>query len=161
MTVSHVFGEITWLLSQSPRHSDVAVGDLGWRVMPAIPLRQFHIFREGVRPVGVALWGFVSESVEARLAAGPLTRAHPLNEGDWASGGRLWLVELVAPFATAENRHIEVMFGDLLTGPFQGREFRVRSVDPATGTSQIKVVAADAGARLVADIAEQLRSPRQ
>jgi hypothetical protein len=43
-TVAQVLGEITWLMTQSPRHKAVPLGDLEWLVMPALLLRQFRIF---------------------------------------------------------------------------------------------------------------------
>ena len=43
-TVSQVLGEITWLMTQSPRHKAIPLGDLEWLLMPAILLRQFRIF---------------------------------------------------------------------------------------------------------------------
>ena len=43
-TVAQVLGEITWLMTQSPRHKAVPLGDLEWLLMPAILLRQFRIF---------------------------------------------------------------------------------------------------------------------
>jgi RTX toxin acyltransferase family len=43
-TVSQVLGEITWLMTQSPRHRSIPLGDLEWLLMPAILLKQFRIF---------------------------------------------------------------------------------------------------------------------
>lgn len=43
-TVSHMLGELTWLLSQSASHKHFAIGDLEWLVMPAILLEQFRVF---------------------------------------------------------------------------------------------------------------------
>src|SRR4051812_12670927 len=43
-TVAQVLGEITWLMTQSPRHKATPLGDLEWLLMPAILLRQFRIF---------------------------------------------------------------------------------------------------------------------
>src|SRR4051812_11769171 len=54
--VAQVLGGIAWLMRQSPRHKALTLGDLEWLVMPAILLRQFRIFYQGDRPVGVALW---------------------------------------------------------------------------------------------------------
>jgi len=54
--VAQVLGEITWLMTQSPRHKTVPLGDLEWLVMPALLLRQFRIFYKGEQPVGLALW---------------------------------------------------------------------------------------------------------
>ena len=56
-TVSQVLGEITWLMTQSPRHKSIPLGDLEWLLMPAILLRQFRIFYKGEQPVGVAALG--------------------------------------------------------------------------------------------------------
>ena len=33
-TVSQVLGEITWLMTQSPRHKAIPLGDLEWLLMP-------------------------------------------------------------------------------------------------------------------------------
>jgi cytolysin-activating lysine-acyltransferase len=41
-TVAQVLGEITWLMTQSPRHKAIPLGDLEWLLMPAILLRQFE-----------------------------------------------------------------------------------------------------------------------
>jgi hypothetical protein len=54
-TVAQVLGEIAWLMTQSPRHKAVPLGDLEWLVMPTLLLRQFRIFYKGEQPVGVAL----------------------------------------------------------------------------------------------------------
>ena len=53
-TVSHLLGEMTWLLSQSPLHRALQIGDLEWLVMPALINRQFYIFRDGPKPIGLA-----------------------------------------------------------------------------------------------------------
>lgn len=69
-TVSQVLGEITWLMTQSPRHKAIPLGDLEWLVMPAILLQQFRIFYKGDQPVGVALWALADEIVAQRIDAG-------------------------------------------------------------------------------------------
>jgi cytolysin-activating lysine-acyltransferase len=160
VTVSHVFGELAWLVAQSARHEDFRASDLVWLLMPPIIKRQFHLFRDGARPVGAALWAFPGEAAEARLASAPLAPANPLAEGDWSSGGPLWLVELIAPFASAENRQIEVMLADLMTGPFKGKEFRMLRIDPATRAGSAAAISADAGRQLVTEIAGALQEAR-
>src|SRR3979490_123569 len=80
-TVAQVLGEITWLMTQSPRHKAIPLGDLEWLVMPALLLRQFRIFYQGEQPVGVALWALVDDLVAKRIDAGARR-----------------IVELVAPF---------------------------------------------------------------
>jgi cytolysin-activating lysine-acyltransferase len=100
-TVAQVLGEITWLMTQSPRHKAMALGDLEWLVMPAILLRQFRIFYKGEQPVGVALWALADDLVAKRIDAGD----RRLTAVEWKSGTALRIVEIVAPFgAEAEMR---------------------------------------------------------
>ena len=67
---------------------------------------------------------------------------------EWRSGERIWLVDLIAPFATAENRQREIMIADLISGPLRGREFRFHQTDPQTGKRSVQTVGADAGEKL-------------
>jgi cytolysin-activating lysine-acyltransferase len=93
-TVAQVLGEITWLMTQSPRHKAIALGDLEWLVMPAILLRQFRIFYKGEQPVGVALWALVDDLAAKRIDAGD----RRLTAVEWKSGAIMRIIELVAPF---------------------------------------------------------------
>jgi cytolysin-activating lysine-acyltransferase len=93
-TVSQVLGEITWLMTQSPRHKAIALGDLEWLLMPAILLRQFRIFYQGEQPVGVALWAVADETVAKRIDAGDKR----LTAVEWKSGNNLRVIDIVAPF---------------------------------------------------------------
>lgn len=122
-TVSHLLGEMTWLLTQSPLHRALAIGDLEWLVMPALIAEQFYIFRDGERPVGLALWARTTQEGEAKLGWGMVEPANRLSLEEWTSGDRIWLVDLVAPFANEENRHREVMMADLIAGPLAGQAF--------------------------------------
>lgn len=93
-TVSQVLGEITWLMTQSPRHKAIALGDLEWLVMPAILPQQFRIFYKGEQPVGVALWAMTDEIVAKRIDAGDLR----LTPAEWKSGASKKIIDVVAPF---------------------------------------------------------------
>ena len=93
-TVAQVMGEITWLMTQSPRHKAMALGDLEWLVMPALLLRQFRIFYKGEQPVGVALWALVDNLVAQRIDAGD----RRLTAVEWKSGTAMRIVDIVAPF---------------------------------------------------------------
>jgi cytolysin-activating lysine-acyltransferase len=93
-TVAQVLGEITWLMTQSPRHKAIPLGDLEWLVMPALLLRQFRIFYQGEQPVGVALWALVDDLVAKRIDAGDSR----LSAVEWKSGTAMRIVEMVAPF---------------------------------------------------------------
>ena len=140
-TVSHMLGEVTWLLSQSPTHKHFAIGDLEWLVMPAILLEQFRVFHGPKQPLGFALWASFSEEAEKRfkeqVAAGRGARLRP---DDWRSGDRLWLIELVAPFATPENKLNEAMLADLIDNVFKGRKFKLHLIDPSTGEREEKEI---------------------
>lgn len=93
-TVSQVLGEITWLMTQSPRHKAIPLGDLEWLVMPAILLQQFRIFYKGEQPVGVAFWALADEIVAKRIDAGDVR----LTPAEWKSGASRKIVDVVAPF---------------------------------------------------------------
>jgi cytolysin-activating lysine-acyltransferase len=93
-TVSQVLGEITWLMTQSPRHKAIPLGDLEWSLMPAILLRQFRIFYQGQQPVGVALWALADDLVAKRIDAGD----NRLSAVDWKSGSNMRIIDIIAPF---------------------------------------------------------------
>jgi cytolysin-activating lysine-acyltransferase len=93
-TVSQVLGEITWLMTQSPRHKALLLGDLEWLVMPAILLKQFRMFYKGAQPVGVALWALTDGTVAKRIDAGD----NRLTAVEWKSGTHMRIVDIVAPF---------------------------------------------------------------
>jgi cytolysin-activating lysine-acyltransferase len=93
-TVSQVLGEITWLMTQSPRHKAITLGDLEWLVMPAILLKQFRLFYKGTQPVGVALWALADATVAKRIDAGD----NRLTAVEWKSGSHMRIVDIVAPF---------------------------------------------------------------
>jgi cytolysin-activating lysine-acyltransferase len=101
-TVAQVMGEITWLMTQSPRHKAIPLGDLEWLVMPALLLRQFRIFYKGEQPVGVVLWALVDRLVAQRIDAGD----RRLTAVEWKSGTTMRIVDIVAPFGgEAEMRN--------------------------------------------------------
>lgn len=148
VTLSHLLGEITWLLSQSPMHRALRIGDLEWLVMPALIHRQFYIVRDGDQPVGLALGAYCDAEAEAKLDAGMIEPENRLTLEQWKSGETLWLVDLIAPFADPANRHREVMIADLISGPLAGRPFKFHVTDPATGDRTVRTVEADAGEKL-------------
>ncbi len=151
-TVAEALGQVVWLLSQSPLHKELKIKDLEWSFMPAILHEQFRIFsfgplpgaeqidvaslpkgaitREGLEkmPLGVAVWAKVSEAAEKKLE-----RGEHLTLEEWKSGDRVWLVELITPFANKENKLAEVMLMDLIKGPFAKAPFNLHRTDPATG----------------------------
>ncbi len=148
VTISHLLGEMTWLLSQSPLHRHFAIGDLEWLVMPPLIHQQFYIFRDGDRPVGLALWAKCRPEAEAKLDKGMIEPENRLTLEEWNNGPQIWLVDLVAPFADQQNKHREIMLADLISGPLAGQAFKFHQTDPGTGERRVQTVAADAGDKL-------------
>lgn len=120
-TVAQMLGEITWLMTQSPIHKQLFIGDLEWFAMPAVLLEQFRIFYGPNSPAAVALWAMVSEETEARLKDG----AHKLRADEWKGGDRPWLIELVAPFGGQEE-----ILADLSKTVFGGKPFSFHTATP-------------------------------
>src|ERR1044072_4191025 len=147
-TVSHLLGEMTWLLTQSPLHRALAIGDLEWLVMPVLIHRQFYLFRDGDQPVGLAMWAKCGPEARAKLEGGMIQPENRLTLEEWTNGDEIWLVDLIAPFANAENKQREIMFADLISGPLKGQAFKFHQTDPATGKRVVQSVAADAGDQL-------------
>lgn len=133
-TVSHVLGEIVWLMSQSPVHKQLFISDLEWFCMPAIILEQFRIFNGPNSPAAVAMWASVSEETEQRLLAG----GNKLRPDEWNNGDRKWLIELVAPFGAVD----EIMV-DLRASVFAGTGFKFHQTTPG-GLREVTTVAAAA-----------------
>lgn len=155
-TVSHLLGEMTWLLSQSPLHRGLRIADLEWLVMPVLVNRQFYLFRDGERPVGLALWARCNAAAAAKLERGLVEPGNQLTLEDWTSGDEVWLVDLVAPFATNQNRQRELMFADLVSGPLRDQAFRFHRTDPNTGKRAVETVDADTGSRLQAALGDAI-----
>ena len=119
-TVAQMLGEIVWLMTQSPVHKQLFIGDLEWFCMPAILLEQFRIFYGPQSPAAVALWASVSDDTQARLMAG----GYKLRPDEWKNGDNLWLIELVAPFGAQDE-----IITDLKTNIFPDRPFRFHNIN--------------------------------
>ena len=129
-TVAEVFGEVVWLMSQSPLHKQVFVSDLEWRAMPPILMRQFRLFYGGDKPVGVIFYASLSEEVEKRLEASPDPK---LTAQEWQSGDRLWVVEVIAPFGGAMK-----LLEELSQTALKGKPFKAH-VTGTDGKREVKV----------------------
>jgi cytolysin-activating lysine-acyltransferase len=141
-TVGRMLGDIVWVMSQSPGHKHFALADLEWMVMPALILGQYRIFRDGQKPVGVALWAYLDEEAEKKVEAG-VGRLRP---DEWKAGskldpekgiaggegGKLWLIDLVCPFATPDNKLVEKCMADLIGSVFKGKAFKFHQTDLKT-----------------------------
>jgi cytolysin-activating lysine-acyltransferase len=154
-----MLGEMTWLLQQSPLHRHFSIADLEWMIMPPLMLEQYRIFRgnpnppkegedaaPGTTPMGLALWAMLSEEAEQKLNAMVMGGQGPvrLRPDEWRSGDRLWLIDLIAPFATAENKLAQVMLADLLQNGLKhvlpkadGNVLKLHKADPKTGKREV------------------------
>jgi cytolysin-activating lysine-acyltransferase len=160
-TVSHMLGEMAWLLTQSPLHRALSIGDLEWLVMPALIHEQFYTFRDGDRPVGLALWAKCGPVAAKKLDGGMIEPENRLTLEEWVNGDTIWLVDLIAPFADSENKHREVMMADLISGPLRGKAFNFHQTDPNTGKRTVQHVGADAGEKLKSVIEAALAGQKQ
>jgi cytolysin-activating lysine-acyltransferase len=152
LTVSHFFGEMAWLLTQSPLHKALAIGDMEWLVMPALIHEQFYLFRDGDQPVGLALWAKCTPHAAGKLDRGMIEPENRLTLEEWANGDEVWLVDLIAPFANAENQQRELMIADLISQPLRGVSFKMHVTDTNTGNRTVQTVDANAGDQLKAAI---------
>ena len=151
LTVSAAIGELTWLYSQSAKHQAMSIKELSWLLMTPVLRKQFHLFRDGVRPIGAAIWATVDAEVEAAILTDRFASAY-LDEQAWFSGERLWLVELVAPFANFENKQAEIMLADLMTGIFRGRTFNMFAALPGDQKKERITIDGQAGDRLTREL---------
>lgn len=148
LTVSHFLGEMTWLLSQSQLHADLRIKDLEWLIMPPLALEQFYLFRDGGKPVGLALWARCGNEAVKKLQ-NPYSLGFPkLDLQDWNSGDETWLIDLICPFATSENRQRDLMIADLIVKPLAGVDLHMHHLGE-DGERQVVVLEAATRGRLL------------
>jgi cytolysin-activating lysine-acyltransferase len=157
-TFASRLGEMVWLLSQSPAHRHLTIGDLEWMLMPPLLLEQYKIYYESAQPAALALWAYLNPEDEQRLLSG----VNRLKPEAWCGGDRrqllapsagkaippygatqLWLVDLIAPRSTPENRLREKVLADLVGTVFTGRHFKFHVTDPTTGGRRVQEIAAE------------------
>ena len=145
-TVSDIFGQVTWLMTQSKGHRNFFISDLEWMAMPPLLLRQFRIFPGKDQPLGVALWARLSDEVVARMESG----GNRLAPGEWNSGDNLWLVELIAPFG-----HQDKMLEDLQNTVFAGKTVRMHATNKEGQRQVVTLEGTKAEAAPTATVAEE------
>lgn len=128
-TVSEMLGEITWLLTQSPIHKQLFIGDLEWFCMPPIIHRTFRMFYGPQAPAAVVLFARVSSETDVRLEAG----GYKLRPDEWVGGDIPWLIEMVAPFGAQD----EIM-ADFSRHIFPDQPFKYHRVN-ADGVREVAV----------------------
>ena len=89
-----VYGDLTFLAMRSHHHRAMTVSILRDALEPPILLGQYKLFRFDGVPRAALTWAWLSEEVEAKYLAGEGFRL-----GDWRSGDRLWIIDMMAPYA--------------------------------------------------------------
>jgi cytolysin-activating lysine-acyltransferase len=98
-------------MTTEKRYRDRPIRDIEALVATPILLRSFKLYSKDKQPVAFLTWASVSDAVKARVEAG-----EPLALEDWRSGASLVVVDVVSPFAEAE----EVREGFLSTSRLNG-----------------------------------------
>lgn len=123
-----LLGPVAWLMMQQAAGRHTLLGELEWRVMPALILDQAKLYLKGDAPVAFASWARLGEAAAQRYQAAP----HQLATADWLSGDQIWLIDVLTPFGGAQD-----VLKDLREKVFPGRV--VRQLAP-TGTAEAKVI---------------------
>lgn len=153
-TNAALLGEIVWLMTQTPIYRQLKISDLEWLVMPPLLLKQFKLFYgETGTPIGVALWAYLNEEGESKF-----TQQGRIDPPDWANGAQLsagtglipapggapWLIELVAPYHTNENKHRDFILSDLMNTAFANRQLKLIHLNPVSGQKEVLVLGGNA-----------------
>lgn len=127
-TVAHMLGEVAFLFAQSPTHRHLTFGDIEWLLIPPMALEQYRVYRDGEEPKAVVLWAHLSEEAESKL----MTPRPKLSPADWNSGDRVWIIEVVAPGATDENRMVDGILTELTQTALQGKTINFHKINHLT-----------------------------
>lgn len=122
--IAATLGSVVNLLMRSPLHKAYTLKDLEWLLLPPLALNQFLVadmqLENGMNaPAGVILWARVSDEIDARLTGDPHYPMR-LEPNDWASGGKIWLVDMVG-----EARALEHLVDTLAKTAFAGKTFKM------------------------------------
>lgn len=96
-----VLGAINWLTIHSPQHRHLFISDLEWAIIPPVMLKQFKLFKdEDNKTIAFTSWAKISEEVENRILKTGNTKLAP---GEWNSGDRIHLIDVLTPFGGNRN----------------------------------------------------------
>lgn len=92
-------GLASWLITMSKDHRDLPMTFLDERILPAILLKQFRLFRKGKAPIAFLTWATVSGAAQEKFEQ---SSGKP-ELMDWRSGSKLLVVDCVSPFGPEEK----------------------------------------------------------
>lgn len=94
-----LLGPVSWLMMQQSAGRNTLIGELEWRVMPALIFEQAKLYLKDDAPVGFASWARLNDAAARRYREAP----HQLALTDWNSGDQVWLIDILAPFGGAQE----------------------------------------------------------
>ena len=130
-----MFGQVVWLMMQSPAHKHLFLNDMEWLVLPPIQANQFRLWQQNGMPIVYASWAWLDADAEARMKAN-IKKLAPM---DWprATAGdtdeSLWLIDLIAPFGGMEEA-----INDLKENVFQGQTVKMLQPGPGGGMATVE-----------------------
>lgn len=122
-------GDYLFLAERSDRHRSMNVGSFAETVMPPLSANQFRIFRFDGVPRAVFTWAWLSSDAEKRYVSGQLLRA-----GDWRSGERLWIIDMIAPYRGLTS---SIARWIMIPGNVTKSDFRFRRIRDGKATRRI------------------------
>jgi cytolysin-activating lysine-acyltransferase len=97
-----VLGMVTHLASMSS-YRKWRVSTIDCNIVPALKANQCKVYvNDRRKPVAFVTWALVDDECHEALR---LSGKNPPS-GKWNSGNNLWLIDLVAPFAASDARHV-------------------------------------------------------
>ncbi|OBY25205.1 toxin-activating lysine-acyltransferase [Leisingera sp. JC1] len=96
-TFASVMGQAVWLMSMSKDHRELPIKTVEDLLSPAILLKQFRLYSQGMQPLAFVIWASVSDEVKARLESGN----KKLELADWRSGTNIVVVDCISPLHPA------------------------------------------------------------
>ncbi|MGF1734711.1 toxin-activating lysine-acyltransferase [Photobacterium satsumensis] len=104
-----LFGELTWLLLQSPIHTDYPLSVLNDRFIHACHIGQCQLYYDQSGPIGVVTWAKVSKEWHEQMLNDDIWP--PTSE--WNKGDYLWFMDFIAPFGHCRQirRELSKQFG--------------------------------------------------
>ena len=119
-----LLGPVSWLMMNNPSTRHAFFADLEWRVMPPLVLEQAKLYMKGDMPTAFVTWAYLSETVVERFVRPPFHLA----PGDWKSGDKVILIDLIAPYDGAAE-----VLADLKQTALAGKA--IHQVAPETASS--------------------------
>lgn len=92
---AEILGAGAWLFSQSPKHREMPLHVFSCQLLSAIEHRQFLLGSRAGEPLFYLSWAKFDVDAEARFLQHGAVALAPR---DWDSGGRLWIIDWIAPF---------------------------------------------------------------